>query len=159
VIELMDELLREETYEEALEARAAEWAFRLDHALVDDDTWRTYCAAQYDSWAQERDAVIPEPSAEIAEKLARMSERRSELRAMPYAEYLRTAEWQRRRHLARVRAGQRCQVCNGTERLEVHHRTYERRGAERDDDLFVLCERCHGHYHERGRIARHGSAR
>jgi hypothetical protein len=31
--------------------------------------------------------------------------------------------------------------------LEVHHRTYERLGDERDEDLEVLCTRCHEQHH------------
>ena len=46
-------------------------------------------------------------------------------------------------------AGYRCQVCNGDEKLNVHHRTYERYpGRERLADLTVLCERCHKKHHE-----------
>ena len=33
--------------------------------------------------------------------------------------------------------------------LEIHHTTYERLGAERDEDLMALCEACHDHYTER----------
>jgi hypothetical protein len=31
--------------------------------------------------------------------------------------------------------------------LEVHHKTYERLGDERDEDLEVLCARCHEQHH------------
>jgi hypothetical protein len=34
-------------------------------------------------------------------------------------------------------------------RLEVHHRTYERLGRERPEDLLVLCEKCHAVEHGR----------
>jgi 5-methylcytosine-specific restriction endonuclease McrA len=43
-------------------------------------------------------------------------------------------------------AGHRCRICNRSEeecRLEVHHRTYENFGRERDGDLTTLCEECH----------------
>jgi replicative DNA helicase len=46
------------------------------------------------------------------------------------------------------RAGHRCQVCNSPDKLDVHHRTYERVGQEQLDDLTVLCDRCHGLFHE-----------
>jgi hypothetical protein len=70
------------------------------------------------------------------------------LRTMPYREYLRTAHWQRCRDLALKRAGYACQLCNGRGELHVHHRTYERRGAEIDADLIVLCKRCHQRFHD-----------
>ena len=77
--------------------------------------------------------------------------RRRALASMPYADYLRSPEWRRRRADALRRAGWRCQVCNSSVALEVHHRTYERRGAEDSGDLIVLCRRCHSLYHGSGR--------
>ena len=50
---------------------------------------------------------------------------------MPYRSYLQTPEWQAKRGRALQRAGYRCQVCTGSGGpLDVHHRTYARRGAE-----------------------------
>src|SRR3990167_785505 len=70
------------------------------------------------------------------------------LETMPYREYLQTPEWQARRKRQLSSAGYRCQVCNtGTKRLNVHHRTYERRGRELFSDLIVLCEDCHALFH------------
>lgn len=75
-------------------------------------------------------------------------------RAMPYRDYLHTAHWQRKRAAAIQRAGNRCQFCNTAGRLEVHHRTYERLGRERDGDLVVLCRECHGVLHQYRRLAK-----
>ncbi len=70
------------------------------------------------------------------------------LKAMPYEEYLRTPEWRATREAALKRALYRCQVCNDDKKtLSAHHRTYERRGCERPEDLFVLCESCHARTH------------
>lgn len=76
-----------------------------------------------------------------------MPPRERELRTMPYAEYLRTPEWAERRHAALERAGWRCQVCNTDLNLQVHHRTYARRGAELPGDLTVLCAGHHALFH------------
>jgi replicative DNA helicase len=76
-----------------------------------------------------------------------MTDRITELKTMPYDQYLLTPEWQERREQALFRAQHRCQVCNNTEQLNVHHRTYERRGAEEDGDVTVLCHSCHSLYH------------
>lgn len=78
------------------------------------------------------------------------------LRAMPYAEYLKTDHWHFTRQAALSRAHNRCQVCNTPSSevaLEVHHRTYEHRGQERPEDLIVLCDGCHSLFHERRGLA------
>lgn len=77
------------------------------------------------------------------------TDRLHELRTMPYDEYLQTPEWLERRAQALDRAERRCQVCNTPNALNVHHRTYERRGNERPGDLTVLCEGCHQLFHDK----------
>lgn len=75
-------------------------------------------------------------------------------RSEEYEHYLASPEWRERRSVAIRKAGSRCQVCNGSDRLGVHHRTYERLGAEMEDDLTVLCEDCHGLYERHKRLRR-----
>src|SRR5690242_506966 len=87
---------------------------------------------------EELAAKLLEYAREIEDQLLR-EERSWELANMPYNEYLQTCQWDEKRTAARARAGERCQVCNSPGPLNVHHRTYERRGAERDEDLMVLC--------------------
>lgn len=84
------------------------------------------------------------------------AERLAELRAMPYQQYLRTPEWRRTRAAALLRASNACSLdVTHTHGLEVHHRTYERRGAELMTDLAVLCHSCHQlHHKEYGRPRR-----
>jgi hypothetical protein len=72
---------------------------------------------------------------------------RDRLRRMPYGQYLRTAHWYEVRNAALQRAENRCTICNGTDLLEVHHRDYRRRGAERPADVVVLCADCHTRHH------------
>lgn len=64
-----------------------------------------------------------------------------------YQEYLRSSKWRGKRKEALGRAGYRCQLCNSPTRLQVHHRTYDRLGNERPDDLIVLCQKCHTAFH------------
>jgi hypothetical protein len=52
-----------------------------------------------------------------------------------------------------------CAVCNGTIKLQAHHRTYERLWNEIPEDLTCLCDTCHEHYHRTRRIAAHGRRR
>jgi hypothetical protein len=94
---------------------------------------------------------IPWDEFETDEEIDRAwAERKEALRAGPYRDYLLTPEWAQRRRGALRRAGHACQTCGGGGRLHVHHRTYERRGEERPDDLLVLCEDCHLAVHTTG---------
>lgn len=79
-------------------------------------------------------------------------ERIAELRQMPYSEYLRTAEWNRRRQVALKIADHKCMICSSAEVLQVHHRTYERLGCEKQTDLLVLCHDCHDLFHRYRRL-------
>lgn len=65
----------------------------------------------------------------------------------PYAEYLKTEHWQTMRRLALELSDGCCALCDATEELDVHHRTYARLGSERLRDLVVLCRGCHGRHH------------
>ncbi len=88
-----------------------------------------------------------------------------------HAEYLASENWKVRRARSLYLAQNRCQSPTCTQsylrsltdlellneiaerlpshayRLEVHHLTYERLGAEWDDDLIVLCPACHRGQH------------
>lgn len=76
-------------------------------------------------------------------------DRLEELRRMSYREYLRTPEWRTTRAAALLRAGYGCSLdVTHTTDLEVHHRTYERRGEELASDLVVLCHDCHMAFHK-----------
>lgn len=69
------------------------------------------------------------------------------LEHITYAEYLLTDHWQFVRRAALWAAGERCQVCKSEKHLEVHHASgYSCLGAERPEDLVVLCRRCHELY-------------
>ena len=71
---------------------------------------------------------------------------------LTYAEYIKSDGWKIRRLRALALAENRCQVCNSPNHPEVHHRTYERLGHERDADLTVLCHDCHKLFHNDGRM-------
>lgn len=77
-----------------------------------------------------------------------------DLRTMPYPDYLKTQHWQSQRQIALQRAMRRCQVCNSTRQLEVHHRTYERKGCELPEDTTVLCKSCHSLFHEHRQLSK-----
>jgi 5-methylcytosine-specific restriction endonuclease McrA len=60
-----------------------------------------------------------------------------------YATYLQSDHWKKLAEETKRLAGYKCQVCNSQDRLETHHRTYERKGDELQSDLVCLCHSCH----------------
>lgn len=74
---------------------------------------------------------------------------RQNLRSMPYQHFLATSFWGSVRVTALERAKHRCQLCNSSSQLQVHHRTYKNRGWEdqHPEDLTVLCSDCHKKHH------------
>lgn len=107
-------------------------------------------------WGQWRlvGASLEQPEPAVAEPSS--GARLAEFRAMPYRQYLRSPEWRRTRAAALLRAGNACSLdVTHTDDLDVHHRTYERLGAELTNDLVVLCRPCHRlHHKEHGRPRR-----
>jgi 5-methylcytosine-specific restriction endonuclease McrA len=71
-----------------------------------------------------------------------------------YYKYIRSPKWRRISREAKERAGWKCQVCNGTDRVQTHHRTYVNLGHEKPEDLFVLCDECHELFSKNGRLAK-----
>jgi hypothetical protein len=70
-----------------------------------------------------------------------------------YQEYLQSDEWKIKRQLALQQAGGRCRICNDSEKLHVHHRSYKRKGTPEEVlDLVVLCAECHDWFHKRKKI-------
>ena len=69
------------------------------------------------------------------------------LKYIPYKDYLKSEHWKSLRLVKLEEANNRCQLCNSVNHLNVHHRTYERRGREHLSDLTVLCQPCHGKHH------------
>lgn len=87
-------------------------------------------------------------------------QRAMRLRAMPYAEYLKTPDWFKTGTRKLNNAGKRCQVCGSRNNLEVHHNNYDHIGSEHDNDLVVLCGECHSVFHDHvDRLARAAGAR
>lgn len=100
-----------------------------------------------------RESEMQENFARYQKEQRTSERRRSELAQMPYPEYLKTPEWNDRRKRQLRTAGYSCQVCNASKTvLDVHHRTYERRGNEHYKDLIVLCRGCHSTFHQNDKI-------
>ena len=69
-----------------------------------------------------------------------------------YKAYLMTDMWKVRRELALWRSGHKCTKCGAKKELEVHHKSYDRLGKERPEDLEVLCSACHAIADSRRRV-------
>lgn len=70
------------------------------------------------------------------------------LHTMPYHDYLLTEYWKELSIKAKQRDGNRCKICNNSNHLNAHHRTYKNRGKENEiDDLITLCQSCHQMIH------------
>lgn len=72
---------------------------------------------------------------------------RARLRSMPYSEYLATDHWKSLRRKRLRLSNSHCELCFKKDSLDVHHKTYERRGEEEMNDLIVLCRECHSTFH------------
>lgn len=116
-----------------------------DSVQKNGGVWCAECAQKRDSW---KDAYEQRMAAQAA-----LAER---LRRLPYREYLKTDHWQQVRRDALRRAGYRCELCFASGQLDVHHKTYERRGMEQRGDLIVLCRDCHGKFHDKFEGASNG---
>jgi hypothetical protein len=66
-----------------------------------------------------------------------------------YAEYLKSKEWRDIRNRLLKERGFNCERCNSKKNLQIHHLTYERLGFEEDNDLVILCEKCHKEVHHK----------
>lgn len=78
----------------------------------------------------------------------------SATRRLTYAAYIQTPEWAVRRRQRLAIDGHKCAACKRAELLHVHHKTYDRLGAEDvRRDLITLCEVCHSFVHARHRQA------
>lgn len=76
-------------------------------------------------------------------------------KSVTYRDYIRSEEWKGKAIVAKTKAGWRCQVCNRPSsevQLDAHHRTYERLGHERPEDITVLCRDCHELYETNKRL-------
>ena len=65
-----------------------------------------------------------------------------------YQEYLKSPAWQATRKRLYKAYEFKCSMCGSPKNLRVHHITYENLGEEKDEDLTVLCQKCHSQVHD-----------
>jgi phage terminase large subunit GpA-like protein len=66
-----------------------------------------------------------------------------------YIAYIKSPQWKEKRLRALKTWGNVCQMCGSSNRIEVHHKTYDRLGKELMTDLMIVCHSCHEKIHER----------
>lgn len=63
-------------------------------------------------------------------------------------QYLQSPEWKALKQLKLKQSNHKCQLCNSTTNLHLHHLTYDRLGNELITDLILLCSQCHQLQHD-----------
>lgn len=64
-------------------------------------------------------------------------------RTAEYERHIRSAQWRNTREYMFKLRGKKCERCDSTTDLELHHKTYERFGRELPRDLEILCKLHH----------------
>lgn len=68
---------------------------------------------------------------------------------MSYKQYLNSKHWKQKRLETFKCGGRECYICKSKDKLQVHHKTYKRKGFENvATDLFALCAKHHLEVHE-----------
>lgn len=120
------------------------WMYRYENIII-CNSCKESIEQEKDNQQKLRKKLIEEKEIlQINEKLKQVNL----LKTMPYKDYLETDHWKSKRKQALYRAKYKCQLCSSKENLNVHHNTYENKGEERDEDLIVLCQDCHGKFHD-----------
>ena len=76
---------------------------------------------------------------------------KEKLKKMDYKDFLKTPYWAAISKHVKYLAGNKCEYCGSSEKLEVHHKTYENHGDELHhlEDLVCLCHDCHAMIHKK----------
>jgi hypothetical protein len=72
------------------------------------------------------------------------------LKSMPYKDFLYSPYWKAFSSERKVVSGNKCESCNSSDKLEVHHLDYKHRGSDHLflDFTIVLCSSCHKRRHK-----------
>ena len=70
-----------------------------------------------------------------------------ELGYTSYGQYLASSHWRKARKRKLQAAQGKCERCGSEECLQIHHKSYDNLGCEHEEELQVLCRRCHDYIH------------
>ena len=74
-----------------------------------------------------------------------------------HRKYLKSGIWKRKRNFILNKRGCKCEICKmkfEKEKLNIHHKTYRKWGAEYQNHLQVLCLNCHNKLHDKYTISK-----
>jgi hypothetical protein len=74
--------------------------------------------------------------------------KRPKKRRVNYRRYIRSAKWFAFRKSYFEVVPEECVICGSKEHVNLHHRTYERLGHERFEDVVPLCRAHHDRLHK-----------
>ena len=75
--------------------------------------------------------------------------RQAKLNGLSYSDYLKSKEWQLIRRKAYKRPHlKKCYVCGSTDKLELHHRSYNTIGTTDLRNVRAVCRTCHQAIHD-----------
>jgi predicted nucleic-acid-binding Zn-ribbon protein len=60
-----------------------------------------------------------------------------------YQKYLASDEWKQKRSRKWERSNKRCSICGSTKKIDIHHLNYKNLFDVTNNDLRLLCRRCH----------------
>jgi hypothetical protein len=105
---------------------------------------------------EKRLALLPPREIQLSERATRLlniakSKWNGWLPNMRYQDFLLTEYWNLIRQAKLEISGSRCETCNTSEPLQIHHLTYKHRGMEHEhhETLIVLCDGCHKKRHRK----------
>lgn len=64
-----------------------------------------------------------------------------------YIKYLNSEQWKKKR-IEFITKYKKCEKCQSTINLELHHKNYKSLFKEKEKDLALLCSKCHFEYHK-----------
>lgn len=86
-------------------------------------------------------------------RMWRRDQRLRQLGYSSYWQYIDSPAWRSvRAHYRNSGLPQDCKLCGATEKIVLHHRTYDRVGEEELTDLAPLCFSCHSMVHQLERV-------
>ena len=60
-----------------------------------------------------------------------------------YLDYIQSEAWRQKKAAIVEQRGYKCESCDASDYVELHHKNYDRLGRELDSDLQLLCSDCH----------------
>ncbi len=66
-----------------------------------------------------------------------------------YHFYLKSNKWRTFRNSVLKNRGYNCEQCSSKKDLHIHHITYENLGHEDENDVIILCGKCHAEAHQK----------